>query len=260
MKLAACGLLFLSAGAAWPASEWVVVGIVSRWQYKDNPERPIRFGDKLRAGDWIARADPNARSGSISIASGGSHKTIDCESSGCPPFQVGADASAVKTDRIRPLLMALATNPKQYYSAVSRNYGTIQDGVVPLRGRDADLSPVFADMGSGTYWIRLRELASSGSNSAAAALRDAPLQFSWVAGQGGILPGLNPGLYRLQLTNEQGEATGGDAWVLVRGAGDYQQARAAYEKTRDELASWRKDVPPAGIRAVLRVQLEQLAR
>lgn len=259
MKLLAAGLMFVSAGAAFAAGDWVVVGIVSQWQYKDHPERPIRFGDKLHAGDWIARADANAHSGSISIASGASHKTIDCES-GCPPFQAGTEASPGKTDGVWPLLAALASNPRHYYSAVSRNYGTIRDGVVPLRGRDADLSPVFADMGKGTYWIKLQKLDSGKPKSDPAVLRDAPLKVPWNPGQGGMLPSLNPGLYRLQLTNEQGEATGGDAWVLVRGSGDYEKARATYEKTRDDLASWREDVPPAGIRAVLRVQLEQLAR
>jgi hypothetical protein len=259
---------FLATGLAAFAEQslgnrWVVVGIVGKWHTVAD-KQPIYLGQPLEPGAAYEREPPTAGSGSISLAFGKDEPvTHECEKPGdcSKPFEVPPPPKLTSESRsIREALEEFIHGPKRYVTAVSRDLGGLHDGVVQTSGNGADLAPVLSGLGKGTYWIKIERLQPG--QEQALPLRSGPVMLSWDPDRSGsgTLPGLTPGLYRLQITNQQGEATGGDAWALVRTPRDYEKAQSAFQQIVDQTASWREAVPPTGIRAIHRVRLEMLAR
>ena len=260
-------LLVLAVNAAMAAEKlgdrWVVVGIVGKWKTVADA-KPLYLGQPLAQGTAFVRDPPAARSGSITLAfDKDARVTHACENAGdcAKPFEVTPPPKReAASTSFREVLAAWVERPKTFIAAVSRDVGSLHDAVVPSSGAGADLTALVSGLGKGTYWLKIERL-QPGSDEAVP-VGSGPTMLTWDPERksSGTVAGLAPGLYRLQMSNREGEATGGDAWALVRTAGDYAKAQAAFQQIVDQTAAWTEDVPPAGIRAIHRARLEMLAR
>ncbi len=242
-------------------NRWVVVGIVGKWKTPSDG-KSVYLGEPFPPGAELVRDPPTARSGFITLAyDKDTRDTHACENPGaCASVKVKSPpAHAPESSSFREVLASWVEAPKRFVAAVSRDVGGLHDAVVQSSGKGADCGPAFSDLAKGAYWIKIDRLSPRGDQEKPVGA--GPLNLPWDPAQPatGILP-LDPGLYRLQIADQQGEATGGDAWVLVRTRGDFAKAQSAFQQILDQTASWREDVPPAGILAIHRARLEMLAR
>ena len=262
-RLALLIIYSLSAPAQSLGDRWVVVGIVGKWHSVSHPDA-FRLGQSLEPGTSFVRDPPNARSGSITLAwDKDTRETHACDNPGdCDKlFKVpAAPVAHTSSGWFREILATWVHEPKRYVAAVSRDSGSLQDAVARTSAAGADLAPVLSGLGKGTYWFRIERMETG--RGATVPIGKGPVTLSWDPGHTGsaIVPGLKPGLYRVQSTNQQGEATGGDAWVLVPPPQEFAKAEAAFREIVEQTATWREDVPPAGLRAIHRARLEMLAR
>lgn len=233
---------------------WVVMGIVGKWKAKPS-ERDLSFGDGVNPDTlvWNPSKTPSAF---ITLVWDESNK-FPCEDSrGC---KVTWPQKSTGSPSFLTTLLALGKRPNRYIAAVSRDYGSLRDGVVRMNENSADLAPVFADLGKGDYRFKI-DRVQPGSDQVIP-FGNGPIMVSWDPnryGSGSL--SLTPGLYRIQITNAQGEATGSDAWALVRRTQDYDKAKASFDEIVNQTASWHEDVPASGIHALYRARLEALSQ
>ena len=263
MRLVVCSALLLTFGlAAFAACPncWYVFSVQGQWVTAE--QQPISPGMVLKPNVEYLRQPPTARFGSITLVADESHRiTQSCDGpGGCDRrFKVPEAPEAAGSRSFLEAFSAWVQHPQRYVAAVSRDYGSLRDAVVRSNGSSADLTPVVSDLGKGDYWFKIERLQPGRDQMTP--FGNGLMMVSWDPDRRGsaTLP-LPPGLYLIQITNAQGEATGSDAWALVRGVGDYARAKSAFDEIVNQTASWREDVPASRIHALYRARLEALAQ
>jgi hypothetical protein len=87
-------------------------------------------------------------------------------------------------------------------------------------------------------------------------------QVNWAPGKPAPISSQNvkPGVQVLVLTDQNGEPTGSEAWVLISTPQDYPTAVHAFQDVVNAVAAWPREADPIAERAVLRASLEALAK
>jgi hypothetical protein len=147
-------------------------------------------------------------------------------------------------------------DPEKYIVAASRGLEPgLVDTVVPLEDHKIDLAAAFSEMSGGKYWVSLTPL--NGSASAAAT---GPFEVQYSAHHSALVsaPAIQPGLYRLVLTDQAGAPGGSDSWILVSAPRNFSSASPAFRAAVEKSSGWPPDMDPSAVRALLRAYLESL--
>jgi hypothetical protein len=144
----------------------------------------------------------------------------------------------------------------RYVTPVSRGLESeLRDAVVQLRDGKVDLTPVFSDLDSGSYKIRVEALKGGGASPMTAVV-------AWQEGGSAIatIPGIATGLFRVSRVESHENSPAPEAWVLVCAPGEFADKSAAYGAAVDATRKWPSEVDARAPQAVLRAYLDALSR
>jgi hypothetical protein len=147
-------------------------------------------------------------------------------------------------------------DPEKYMVAASRGLEPgLVDTVVLLEDRKMDLAPAFSEMSGGQYRVSLTPLNGSVSRAASGPFE---VQYSTHHPATVAAPAIQPGLYRLVLTDKAGASAGSDSWILVSTPRNFSSASPAFRAAVKKSSNWPPDMDPSAVRALLRAYLESL--
>ncbi|HEY6766143.1 MAG TPA: hypothetical protein VI386_15405 [Candidatus Sulfotelmatobacter sp.] len=241
-----------------------VVGITGTWTLADKTK--LSFGQALNPNSTVVgtseRGIPD-----ITIAIKGTPVRFACDARSSPACQVNGKQCTCLIPTNPPdapsTLSLLATaigemfsNSERYITPVSRGLEPhLLDSVLVLDGQTVDFSPAFAEMDSGTYKIRIEQIAQNDAGH--------DLQVEWAAKGPAktLVTGLQPGLCLLVRLNAQGQpAEPGGAWALLDPPDRFNKDSASFHAAEEETKTWPDDVDSRVPRAVLRAFLDSLAK
>lgn len=156
----------------------------------------------------------------------------------------------------------VGTHPTRYRNHISRGV-VLREAVVQLQDGRIDLSPVFAEAGTDTYYLRWQPMAVADRSAQGEPI--GPLTYAWSPSKRdlGASKGLKPGLYELSLVRWTGGAYRlvgvGSAWVLIADASTYPADNAAFLDVQTEM-SRRTSLEATEKKAFLRAALDVLAQ
>jgi hypothetical protein len=252
-----------------------VVGVVGKWQGNfhrtpnDKPgDWPFTFGEDLYAENMKLRV--NCDGGNLVLLVGKDAHSFPCvELDGttpCAPASMGGlqkvscggqiSLKFARPNIVKTFVMSARTKPfSQYVSPVSRGLeAQLDDAVVPLMGDKIDLAAAMKDMDAGSYRVRFESLTAAHFSAGPLAV-----QWSGSAPAYATATGIKPGLYKVASFDPSGRPVGGEAWVLVCGAENFQKSRATCEAATDITLKWPEEVDARAPRAYLRGVLDALS-
>ena len=156
----------------------------------------------------------------------------------------------------------VGSHPTRYRNHISRSF-VLHEAVVRLQDGRIDLSPVFAEAGTNTYYLRWQPMAVADRSAQGEPI--GPLTYAWSPSKRdlGASEGLKPGLYELSLVRWTGGAyrlVGVDsAWVLIAEASTYPADNAAFLDVQTEMGR-RSSLEATEKKAFLRAALDVLAQ
>lgn len=268
-------LLTTAAFGQRTVSDWVVIGTVGKWDLGNSNTR-VKIGTKLNPGETVMRDQSSDRkTGSITLLGGGAPLTYACDNpatlpdhsnAGCVnPITIPDKKGNTSPEQDQGLLsflvgvtQLLTEQPTRYYSAVSRDYGGLQDAVVQINENAVDLHPVLSTLNKGEYRLTFTKLEPESSSSAASA---SPAVLKWDPSSKPLAAGpeMHPGLYQLRVETIDGESVG-TAWFLAVSAQEYAGKAQAFGQLTKATSSWGSNVPSVSIRAVNRAALDRLSK
>lgn len=250
-----------------PQLTWAQVGYVKdiegKWVLNG---QPLKKGQALPARGRVTFEPSNALRNLITIGDNNGrtifHRNCDNPGECKSPIDLpdaGADEPSIVSE-IGGAVMRIwfRSDKKAPVPLISRS-SMLKEAVVRLEGANVDLSPAFAGMPRGQYFLRF---VPKSHTREVAALRAVP--FDWnPEGAGKVsVKGLTPGTYELQLLSPQDRGkleAGTEAWILVANPTDYERARCSFLQAVAITSQWGKDTRPATIRDFHRTYLEHLA-
>ena len=226
-------------------------------------------GKTIRKGQCIAvdASVETGSTGSLTVFFGGKNplpKTFSCENAtGCrvqvsaPEEQLVDSAARRVAEKLWSTLSKphLSRTPDRHTETYSRGVeGRLMDSVVRLTGAQLDLAPALRKLATGNYFVSLDSLSASRKSVG-------PLRVAWNGSAPALVstPQFAPGLYDLQLLEENGDPAGSEAWIFATPPADYASASADFEAAVDLSATWAASASPSAIRTILRIYLESLA-
>ena len=261
--------IFLPPGVV-PASgqplKWTVIGTVGKWRKTERKE-PVLIGMELVAGQQVERSDPASQTGSLTIIAGEKPRTFACDdpeslpdkAAGCSgPIAIPSAAPEEEggvARLLRGVRQLIAHDSGRYYTAASRDTGSLADAVVQITSHATDLTPVVTGLSKGDYRVTVSKMTAAASDA------QPPVALHWdpEAKRNALGPDLAPGLYRVSAQSGDGESAG-EAWMLVVSPENYQAKSASFLALTKQTASWNADVPAATVRAVHHAALDELSR
>lgn len=140
-------------------------------------------------------------------------------------------------------------------------HGKLREAVVPIRGQEVDLAPVFAEMDAGTYYVRVEMRTADGKPIGRSTK---PVGVKRGAAMSSPIPvsNLEPGLYELILLEGRGNEylpTGLTAWFLAIDIDQYKQSANLFREAKRLTSTWRKEVDEGMTRGYLKALLIHLA-
>ncbi len=275
MRLVFLSILLISLqgslGLAATVDQWTVIGTIGNWHTtKDNA--PVVIGMHLTPGDKVEISPTGSATGSLTIIAGNTPKTYACDDPDSLPDKSNAGcahAIAVPSEAPEPegpmaslfrqLRQLISTDSPRYYTAASRDNGSLTDSVVQVSNHSVDLRPVLSGLSKGDYRLTVEKLTSAASSQASVGA--APISFHWdpESKQAALGPDLAPGLYHLSAQSSDGDAAG-EAWILVVTPANYESKMASFKALQKQTASWNANVPAATVRAVNRAALDEFSR
>ncbi len=260
------GILALAA----PVSEWIVIGTIGTWKTGNNT--PISIGMPLHAGDKVQISPLPSKIGSLTIMASEKPQTFACDdpdslpnksNAGCTePITVPAlvpESEGPMTALYRQVKELISTDSPRYYTAASRDNGSLTDSVVQVSNHSVDLRPAISGLSKGDYRLTFAKVTSPTPSAASASSAPAALHWDPESKQTAAGPDLAPGLYRLSAQSSDGDSAG-EAWILVVTPENYESKTASFAALKKQTASWNANVPAATVRAVNRAALDQLSR
>jgi hypothetical protein len=144
----------------------------------------------------------------------------------------------------------------RYYTAASRDTGSLTDSVIKSSDHATDLTPALKQLNKGGYRIAIEKVNNSSTNSPAATVT---VHWNPELKQGAAGPDIAPGLYRVTAQAADGDPAG-EAWIVVASPADFDKKTESLKAVKAQTQSWNQDVPAATVRAVIRATLDQLSR
>jgi hypothetical protein len=256
-----------------PAStEVTVVGVVGSWKLDiggNEAGAPLAFGQRLDVKSVRFRVSCDGGNLVLLLRDGSAHSFPCVELDGTTPCTPTTKSGLQKlscsreislTVRSQNPVKTLAQNMRskpfsQYVAPVSRGLeAQLDDAVVPRIGDKVDLAAAMKDMDAGSYRIRFESLRDTRFS-----LGPFVLQWNGSAPAMVTATGIKTDLYKLTSTDSAGRPVGGEAWVLVCGAENYQQSRATFDSATDATRKWPESVDARAPRAYLRSVLDALS-
>ncbi len=246
---------------------WAQVGYVKdiegRWVLNG---QPLKKGQALPARGRITFEPSNALRSLITIGDNNARTIFhrNCDNPGECNIPIDLpDASADEPSLVSEIVGAVMhiwfrSDRKGPVHLISRS-GMLKEAVVRLEGTNVDLSPAFAGMPRGQYFLRFVPKSHARE---VAGLQAVP--FDWDPKGGGkvSVKGLTPGTYELQLLSPQDRGKlepGTEAWIMVANPADYERVRCSYLQAVAITSQWGKDTRLATVRDFHRAYLEYLA-
>jgi hypothetical protein len=247
-----------SVAAAQQREQGIVIGRTGVW-IVDGKE--LNLADSVSAGKIAVPMKP----GKLTIwFEGRKPQPISCDSAHCKNVEIAPPPKPPVSTGIvaRVESMFQTREPSRYITAASRGLEPeLKEAVLPLNNSRIDVSAAMADLPGGTYWVQVQPVdlpQSKVSQSTPMASQ----QVNWVPGKPAPISSQNvkPGVQVLVLTDQNGEPTGSEAWVLISSPQDYPTAVHAFQDVVNAVATWPREADPIAERAVLRASLEALAK
>ena len=252
-------LLATTALGLWAAPESqperpAVVGLSGRWTLNDGKTevhfgQPIAKGANLRGekgGHIVFKCENNW------------FDNQSCAAAGCQIHACAKETAATSKDRIPAWLAAtlnlISRNPDRFITAVTRGLGPEPwEAVVEVRADKVNLAPLLIGLPQGSYLLKLRNLPQGASFLAEHAV-------AWSPGGAAnfAVPGIQPSVYSMVVTDGPGDAQGSEAWVLIASGRAAPLQLAGWEQVKVLIAPWRDDVEPTYLHAFLRATLVSL--
>jgi hypothetical protein len=173
-----------------------------------------------------------------------------------PKASTGEEGILASAQTILASLLPGSHESDQYFNALSRGLeGDLKESVLLLNTAGLDIAPALQGLSPAEYRLKLASVRDHSPDRIPALVR-------WQPGKPAFIPavGVKPGLYRLSLQDESGDATGSEAWVFISGRSHFASDAAQFEQTESAVRSWPADTDQAAVRAVLRASLEALAK
>ena len=265
-------LLHGSLGLAAGVDQWTVIGKIGNWN-KSTTKASIELGMRLQPGDIIETSPIGAETGSLTILAGDVQKTYACDdpdslpyksNSGCAhPIAIPSDTpepEGAMAGIFRKVSQLISKDSPRYYTAASRDTGSLKDSVVEIADHAVDLQPSLSGLSKGDYRLTIQK-PNSATLSNASENKSKSISLKWdpesKQAPGGL--DLSPGLYQISALSSDGDVAG-DAWILVVTSENYAAKSAAFRKIRKQTESWDQNVPAVTVRAVMRASLDELSR
>jgi hypothetical protein len=266
--------LSLLAGAGLPTPARAqdvayVLDVQGRWYVTQRPEKDLRKGHALRAGESVSPRPGFRISDSIVILKTGGQMLAnrqcsrrgDCERpiriSGTPPATESATARLVQA------VMSLWESDGPKFTALISRGATarLAEGVVKLADGRADLSSVL-ELSGGTYTLVWTPVSGSDAEKDAG---QRSLSFTWDPAHPVSIPApdLRPGLYDVSAYSGASPSPDADvvadAWILVADAASYPQLGSRFAAAQSLTRQWTPEPRKGTIRSFLRASLFDLA-
>lgn len=261
--------LMFSAGtiAADPAPEpfGYVSALSGKW-FAD--ERPLTLWAPLMVGATVKVAN-HAKSDRLQILKheNNSPLTINCSEVNCaepirlrdlvqqPGDALGRQISAARKIIFDAVLDQLKEHPGRYRYYAARG-GEITDSVVSESNGSIDLTPVFANLDRGKYWLRIQPVEGVSEV-------EAPVVYHWDPSPARFqIRRAASALHELLLFRGVGEMmypTGQSAWVIICPSRRYESAALAFKEVTSLTAQWRGEVDAGAKTTFLRAYLGHLS-
>lgn len=269
------------ARSAEPNIDYLVLGVTGFWTplhcdaAKDDPADRLRFGDILQqdmcvvgtagtlllwfeTGQTVYRCDqpnPGALDERCRCARGQTSPPTPAENR-CiqrlvkPPPSGFTEAGARMT---RAIIDQLKHGQRRWITAVSRGFGPqLKDAVVPLRGKQLDISTALAEMQESAYSIQLEPFDGGASTG--------PLEVTWSKSRGAFVAAaeIKPGMYRLTLLDKALKPTHVQSVILIVPAERFEGLAADYREFEQFAESLPEGTEPGAKRLVRQVYLKVL--
>jgi hypothetical protein len=254
-----------------------VIGVEGKWEANaamagaggSASGRTFTFGDEFY--DQPARISVTCDGGSLVLLKQGEAHSFPCvgldgTANGCVTSMATGTQQvkcvreislnfARKPARLR-LIAELRLKPfSQFVVPVSRGLqAQLDDAVVPFAGDRVDMAAALKDTDAGNYKLRFESLADRGRSLGPFAIR-----WAGSAPATAVAAGIKPGLYRLTSFDLEGRKAGGEAWVLLCGAKNYQQNSRVFDAAADATQDWPDNADPRAARVYLRSVLDALS-
>ncbi len=271
----------IAARAAQTAetSDWRVIALIGDWKVLHGTSSEAATpGMSVKASDSVEHVKHGASShGSITILVGPKRTTFSCDDvnslpdpiiyKGCSlPIPLAFVPKKIK-EQNQPsnrLLDSLGTvfhdNPYKFFKADVRGLGNLEDAVVKRQGSAIDWTPAFANLTTGMYRASFLDANTNTSKTANhAALPESTITWNQETSIMEGMPLFEKGLRQMNITSIDGIAVG-DTWVLIEDSSAFDAKDANFKEVKRITADWTSDVPPAGIKGVLRAVLTELSR
>lgn len=260
-----------SLGMAVTVDQWTVIGTIGKWLKAPN-NITVLIGMTLKPGDVVEVSPIGSRTASLTILSGDTPKTYACDdpdslpdksNAGCAhPIAVASEtpeAEGPLTNLFRQVRQLIARDSTRYYTAASRDTGSLTDSVIRATSDSVELHPVVSGLNRGDYSLTIQGLSNSASSPSSMTGGTFLLHWDPGAKQAATGPQLAPGLYRLSAQSSDGDSVG-EAWALVVTSENYEEKATSFEAIKKRTEGWNQNVPAAAVRAVIRAALDELSR
>jgi hypothetical protein len=229
--------------------------------------QPLGIGQQVRAGATLRLSPASpvgaARSFLIILANSQPFPALCLTEQACRAgitLPASLNESASLLSRIADAFNLIFKEPNRYVSALSRGEpgggARVPDGVVRLQAGALDLAPLFQNIGSGTFVMRLRSLPHANGPSRTTTITVNAAQSKSPVAAAGLLPGL----YEVSLMTAPDADTASDtSWWLLDAPPHYDISRAAFDETAKVIASWGELASNRDKQLLLRACLDQIA-
>jgi hypothetical protein len=246
-----------------------VLDVEEDWYLDGRPGQPLAKGAELPASGVIRSRSPS-RFAFIIISYSDNNQVItkrcrnpgECDQPILLPRAVQRQAS-YREIFVEKFFGWVRGNPVTSSPHAGRSEdGVLREAVVQITGGQVDLSPIFTEMNSGTYDVRLERRMPDGKMVAVPSAK--AINAKWELGKVTTTLGANfqPGLYELILLEKRGaayESTLTTAWFLAGNLEQYAQTVAPFCEATHLTATWKNEVSDETVRTFLRAALIQLA-
>lgn len=263
---AALVLLFCVRGAHAQQPFGYVLDIRGDWLLNGNVR--LYKGSSVSVGGEIRAANPGDGGNYIVITDRGGriHEQRSCGNGGCNnpirlPNSAGSSQSFISRV-IGVVAGVIEGQPAKYAVFIHRGAG-LEEAVLKLDAQKLDLSRVFKNMPGDRYFVRFERLGKGQKAEA----KPVEVEYEWDSQKPAPLEarGIGPGLYRVSVrevsllaSEDEGEASGNDAWVLVTTSRGYAKAAPSFDEVLKVTRQWGDQVRQSSVRQFLRAALEYI--
>ncbi len=242
----------LTAAAAGPEVCGYIYDIRGDWRLGPQFAIKLERGMELHPGDKIKAMNARPAHIDVGLLNGTLWKQNcatenDCRDAVTLP---GTPAGPTLSERLRNLISGFGSHPTPVVFTLSRGgEGEPTEAVLPLSGDRADLAPAIKSMGGRAFQAKLIATHSEKASASVECRSDKP---------GCFVPGVAPGLYKLEVTVPDREPQ--TVAVLVASGSNYRSMDETFAEARRVADSWGPSTHPTTRHYFLTATLTELAR